>query len=130
MQETSVEHLQRDKDLRDSEPMLTVIEASLTKIKKGLNATANAGANQFFIHSKSATEYFVIENRHQSARDKSLPASGLAIWHIDELGDNQNEQMTPSQHYECSLVQAQTAALILRTTHTIEETQPTSSAPV
>ena len=80
--------------------------SSLTKIKKGLNATANAGANQFFIHSKSATEYFILENRYQVARDKSLPASGLAIWHIDELGDNQNEQMTSSQHYECSLVQA------------------------
>ncbi len=80
--------------------------SSLTKIKKGLSATANAGANQFFIHSKSPTEYFILENRHPSARDASLPASGLAIWHIDELGDNQNEQMTPSQHYECSLVQA------------------------
>ena len=80
--------------------------SSLTKIKKALNATANAGANQFFIHSKNATEYFIIENRHQSARDKSLPASGLAIWHVDELGDNQHEQMTATQHYECSLVQA------------------------
>jgi M6 family metalloprotease-like protein len=80
--------------------------SSVTKIKKGLKALVKAGANEFFIHSKSTTEYFILENRHQSARDKSLPGSGLAIWHVDELGDNQNEQMTPAQHYECSLVQA------------------------
>ena len=39
-------------------------------------------------------------------RDRSLPATGLAIWHVDELGDNNNEQMTPTLHYECSLEQA------------------------
>ena len=26
--------------------------------------------------------------------------------HVDELGDNSNEQMTPAQHHECSLEQA------------------------
>ena len=30
---------------------------------------------------------------------------GLAIWHIDELGDNRNER-TAAQHYEISPVQA------------------------
>ena len=30
----------------------------------------------------------------------------MAIWHVDELGDNSNEQMSPDSHYECSLVQA------------------------
>lgn len=80
--------------------------ASVTRVATGLNATAPAGANQFFIHRKESTEYFIIENRHQAGRDQALPGSGLAIWHIDELGDNQNEQMTPAQHYECSLVQA------------------------
>ncbi len=43
--------------------------------------------------------------RHKAARDQALPGSGLAIWHIDELGDNQNEQMTAARHYECSLEQ-------------------------
>jgi M6 family metalloprotease-like protein len=65
-----------------------------------------AGKNQFFIHRKSATEYFLIENRQQYGRDKALPAHGLAIWHIDEQGDNQNEQMTAEHHYECALLQA------------------------
>ncbi|HEU0078003.1 MAG TPA: M6 family metalloprotease domain-containing protein, partial [Longimicrobiaceae bacterium] len=80
--------------------------ASVTRIQSGLNAVARAGTNQFFIHQKGATEYIIIENRHQSGRDQALTDSGLAIWHVDELGDNSHEQMTPAQHYECSLIQA------------------------
>jgi len=79
---------------------------SVTKVTAGLNATAPAGANQFFLHRKGSTEYFIIENRYKTGRDQALPGSGLAIWHIDELGDNQNEQMTAALHYECSLAQA------------------------
>jgi len=79
---------------------------SMTRITADLNATATAGANKFFIHRKSPTEYFIIENRHKAGRDQALPGSGLAIWHIDETGDNQYEQMTAALHYECSLVQA------------------------
>ena len=72
----------------------------------GLNATIRAGVNEFFIHKKNQREYFIIENRWQTGRDRALPGSGLAIWHIDELGDNENQGMTPNSHYECSLVQA------------------------
>ena len=79
---------------------------ALTKISAGLAGTAVAGSNKFFIHRKGPTEYYVIENRFKHGRDQALPASGLAIWRIDELGDNQNEQMTSALHYECSLVQA------------------------
>ena len=68
--------------------------------------TANADKNEFFIYSKSPTEYFLIENRINKNRDSSLPASGLAIWHIDEQGSNENEETSPAKHYECSLVQA------------------------
>ncbi|HWR89935.1 MAG TPA: proprotein convertase P-domain-containing protein, partial [Dissulfurispiraceae bacterium] len=32
--------------------------------------------------------------------------SGLAIWHVDELGSNDFEEMVPDKHYECSLEQA------------------------
>ena len=35
-----------------------------------------------------------------------LPDEGLAVWHVDETGNNSNEQMTPGQHYELSLEQA------------------------
>ena len=79
---------------------------SLTTISPGITATLNAANNDFYIHAKSATEYFIIENRQKTGRDISLPDSGLAIWHIDESGNNSNEQMTAAQHYECSLEQA------------------------
>ncbi len=79
---------------------------SLTKVTGGLNAEIAAGKNNFFIYSKKPTEYFIIENRQQAGRDSSLTSSGLAIWHVDELGDNSNEQMNSDSHYECTLIQA------------------------
>lgn len=78
----------------------------LTMISENIQAEISAEENDFFIYRNNLAEYFVIENRHQSGRDQSLPASGLAIWHVDELGSNNDEDMTPSQHYECSLEQA------------------------
>ena len=78
----------------------------MTTLAPGMVATIAAGSNEFLIHKKSATEYFILENRQQVGRDSVLPDAGLAIWHVDELGSNNNEQMTPSQHYECSLEQA------------------------
>lgn len=64
------------------------------------------GRNDFLIHAKNQTEYFLLENRRQAGRDSSLPDDGLVIWHVDELGSNDHEQMTPAQHYELSLEQA------------------------
>ncbi len=80
--------------------------ASLTTITAGMTASMTAKANNFYIHAKSATEYFIIENRQATGRDTFLPDSGLAIWHIDETGNNSNEQMTNAMHYECSIMQA------------------------
>lgn len=79
---------------------------SVTPITSGLNATIRAGVNEFFIHSKNQREYFIIENRQRTGRDQALPGAGLAIWHIDEQGDNENQGRTSASHYECSLVQA------------------------
>jgi M6 family metalloprotease-like protein len=79
---------------------------SVTPISAGLAGAAVAGSNRFFIHRKGPTEYYIVENRFKTGRDKALPGSGLAIWRVDELGDNEFEQMTASKHYECSLVQA------------------------
>jgi M6 family metalloprotease-like protein len=77
-----------------------------TILTPAMTAVVAAGSNDFLIHKRNATEYFIMENRQQSGRDTALPDAGLAIWHVDELGSNNNEQMTPSQHYECSLEQA------------------------
>jgi M6 family metalloprotease-like protein len=68
--------------------------------------SARANANEFFVYGKNRTEYFLIENRVSSGRDAVLASSGLAIWHVDENGHNDNEQMTSERHYECSLIQA------------------------
>jgi hypothetical protein len=71
-----------------------------------MSATVSSTSNDFYVHRKSTTEYFIIENRQQAGRDTALPDAGLAIWRADEMGSNQDEQMTPAQHYECSLERA------------------------
>jgi M6 family metalloprotease-like protein len=80
--------------------------AQVTNITANLNATVSAGQNRFYIHRKNHTEYFIIENRLKARRDLALPSQGLAVWHVDEQGDNRHEQMTSALHYECSLMQA------------------------
>lgn len=81
---------------------------TVTDLVNGMSANAVAGQNSFFIHRKNEYEYFIIENRDKTGRDLSLPAAGLAIWHVDERVEtsNENEQMAPDSHYECSLEQA------------------------
>ena len=70
--------------------------------------TAEAGKNSFFKfqHPKLSNEFYIVEVRHQSGRDLLLPDSGLAVWHVDEYGNNDNQQMTPESHYMVTLVQA------------------------
>jgi hypothetical protein len=59
-----------------------------------------------FEHPTAENEYFLIENRRQAERDTEVPDHGLAIWHCDTNGRNSWNQMTPEQHYEVTLVQA------------------------
>jgi M6 family metalloprotease-like protein len=79
---------------------------NLIEITPGITANLAAADNDFYIYAKNENEYFIVENRQQSGRDTFIPDAGLAIWHVDELGSNNNEQMTSTQHYECSLEQA------------------------
>jgi len=79
---------------------------SVTTIQHNQQVTLPAGQNDFAIFAKNPSEYFIVENRRKGGRDISLPDEGLAIWHVDEGGDNSNEQMTAAQHYELSLEQA------------------------
>jgi M6 family metalloprotease-like protein len=78
----------------------------LTTPQVGLPVPADDNVFYKFEHPSAANEYFLIENRHHSSWDSSLPDSGLAIWHVDELGNNDWEQMTPEYHYRVSLEQA------------------------
>jgi immune inhibitor A len=69
-----------------------------------LDTLENDAASCYRLWSKGKTEseYFLIENRQQSGRDVSLPASGLALWHIDE---SQADNTNPIA-YRVGLVQA------------------------
>lgn len=79
---------------------------SVKAIANGMEYVAEREAKELLWYPKSMTEYFLLENRQKSRRDASLPGSGLMIWHIDETGSNNSEQMTTKAHYECALEQA------------------------
>jgi M6 family metalloprotease-like protein len=79
---------------------------SIKEVRPGAPMSLRAGVNEFLIHRRSRTEYFIIENRQRSGRDAALPDSGIAIWHADETGSNDFEAMDADVHYECSLEQA------------------------
>ncbi len=80
--------------------------STLTTLRPARTVSVAAGRNEFLLHPRSATEYFIIENRHQAGRDAALPDAGLAIWHVDETASNNSEAMTAAEHYECALEQA------------------------
>lgn len=80
--------------------------ASVSAVEHDRQFSLKAGANEFALLAKDDKEYFLIEARHKAGRDAALPGEGLAIWHIDEEGSNNFEQMSPARHYECSLEQA------------------------
>jgi M6 family metalloprotease-like protein/uncharacterized repeat protein (TIGR01451 family) len=73
--------------------------------------TTGTNVNQFYRYQKPGvpTEYFIIENRQQLGHDAGIPASGLAIWHVDELGDNDIQSTVYNNshfNYELALQQA------------------------
>lgn len=51
-------------------------------------------------------EYFLIENIKKAGRYSNMPDEGLLIWHVDEKGLNDYNQMTASRHYQVSVEQA------------------------
>jgi immune inhibitor A len=51
---------------------------------------------------QAGPEFFLLEHREASGRDRSLPGSGLAVWHIDE---NRSDNSNPAA-YKVGLVQA------------------------
>jgi M6 family metalloprotease-like protein len=77
-----------------------------------LTAAPNSGYDNFYRFKRTgvATEYFLLENRQKTGRDAAkLPGGGIAVWHVDELGDKDNQSLTPNSNhlnYELTLVQA------------------------
>jgi M6 family metalloprotease-like protein len=90
--------------------------ANVVDLPRGTNFLASLssigpGFNRFFRYRKpgTTTEYFLMENRQKTGRDAEIPGSGIAIWHIDELGDRDNQSVQPNaSHLNCevTLVQA------------------------
>ena len=56
----------------------------ISEASPGTAVTLAAGTNDFLIHRRSRTEYFILENRQRAGRDAALPDAGIAIWHADE----------------------------------------------
>jgi M6 family metalloprotease-like protein/uncharacterized repeat protein (TIGR01451 family) len=73
--------------------------------------TTATNINKFYRYQKpgTPTEYFIIENRQLYGHDADLPGAGLLIWHVDELGDRDNQSTAYNNahlNYELSLQQA------------------------
>jgi M6 family metalloprotease-like protein len=89
----------------------TVELDGISSILATVSVSPGSSFNHFYRYQRPGvpTEYFLLEARHASGRDASLPASGLAIWHIDELGDRDDQSRAfniDHQNYEVSLEQA------------------------
>ena len=79
-----------------------------TVLDTGMQISTLPDDGRLFVHARGNGEYFIIENRQKTGRDSALPGSGLAVWHIDELGSNSEPQTAPPghRHHECVLIQA------------------------
>lgn len=85
--------------------------SSSSRLTARLKASAGTNFNRFYRYLKpgTPTEYFIMENRQRAARDLALPGAGILIWHVDELGDHNNQSLAPNSthsNYELTLVQA------------------------
>ncbi len=78
----------------------------LDESEGGLTVTAGVNSVYKYPHPTQYNEYYLVENRQKTNRDLYIPDQGIAIWHVDEWGNNDYQQATPSYHYEVTLVQA------------------------
>ncbi|MBP7935349.1 MAG: M6 family metalloprotease domain-containing protein [Phycisphaerae bacterium] len=90
--------------MRNKAGWCTVTE--LLTSQANLPLISNSNAIYKYSRPSSTKEYFLLENRQRTGRDVGLPDDGLAIWHVDENGSNDNNEMTAASHYKVTLVQA------------------------
>lgn len=69
-------------------------------------ANQNGNTNTYQWSGEMNKEYYLIENIQKSGRYADVPDAGLAIWHVDEKGDNSKNEMSNAKHYLVSLEQA------------------------
>jgi M6 family metalloprotease-like protein len=90
--------------------------ATATDLLSGTNfmaslPAAGSGTNRFLRlrNPAASTEYFLVENRQRTNQDGAIPGSGVAVWHIDELGNRDDQNLeTNSSHanFEATLESA------------------------
>jgi hypothetical protein len=84
---------------------------SLNNVLPGttISLTPNSLDTYIFNNPSNSKEYYMIESINKlelGSRREEMPGSGLLVWHIDENGDQRNQQMTATSHYVVSVVQA------------------------
>ncbi len=83
---------------------------SMNNYPKGSTITTYADPNAtqtvYRWNGSNSKEYFLIENIKKTGRYRDMPDEGLTIWHVDENGVNDYNQMTYSRHYQVSVEQA------------------------
>lgn len=77
-----------------------------TKYGWTIPLTPNSVDSYIFRNPDKANEYFMIESISKTGRRAEMPGSGLLIWHIDEYGSKECQDMTPTSHYKVSVEQA------------------------
>ena len=94
--------------LKDFSGWATITDLTpTTALSAALPSTGNIGYR--IRKPGTATEYFIIENRGAGDRWSAFcPDVGIMIWHVDEAvtTENEDQQMTQAQHYQCALMQA------------------------
>jgi len=99
--------------LRRASGWTSVTELTSSSTLTG-SLTATVGHADFnkiyrYVNPAVSTEYFLIENRQKTGRDNNIGGSGIAIWHVDQLGNRDNQGLaanTTHANFECSLIQA------------------------
>lgn len=73
-----------------------------------ITALSNGNANQQIYKwaGNNSEEYYLVENIKKVGRYANVPDEGLAVWHVDQSGDNSYNDMRADRHYLVSLVQA------------------------
>lgn len=81
----------------------------ITNAQPGQTFTANLNGNRSYKYSNpnNPNEFYIIEGRKKEGLNSSMPDEGLMAIHVDlsKRGNDANE-MTPENHYQISLVQA------------------------
>ena len=74
-------------------------------LETALPTTGNVGYR--FTNPSNSQEHFIVENRGDGdIWAEYAPDKGILIWHVDEaVSGNNNQEMTPSLHYQVSLEQ-------------------------